>query len=502
MKRLLKFACIGAGLISSFCTMNIPAFSYDQYLPRMPAAFAKDQCSPSYKANFEIWNAFVNQEYDATRDALKKEAEKNPDSQFVLLMRIYIEYFEGNMTVAMPMVEDALKKYPGSQEFLTLQAMILCNDQHPEQAVEIYTQLMSQDRDNAELLRLRANAYMTMFMLDEAKVDIEKALSLEPGWANLLHSRGRIAFHEGRFKEAIADYGEALKDEKDPNHGQVLEDRSEAYSRLHNFVKAKEDMEAADKVTYFDMSDCFKSLDEARIEYVKREKNTARQFMIAVGFPLALQNKIGCLTVSGKPLNEENQKSALELIQSIYGFTEKKQVLAVIWQLSGGAGNDEWREMWSERVSLKGTNEQIRRQLLESHQLSSWAKIDLVMKYGEELGERGVLGYDLGRSTNLCRDAVRAGILTEREGLEIMLYNAMQLQANYSDWKQYFREYLIGRQFWNPDVQNLEKASMQLDANPYLQNADSFLNQIPWNTKLGPETAFPGEKQAPYGQCK
>ncbi|MBK9773092.1 MAG: DUF1266 domain-containing protein [Candidatus Obscuribacter sp.] len=70
------------------------------------------------------------------------------------------------------------------------------------------------------------------------------------------------------------------------------------------------------------------------------------------------------------------------------------------------------------------------------------------------------------------------------------------LQSKYKGWEQYHREYLVGRSFWNPDIQAQDQAGMQLAANSYLKDPQSPICQIPWNTPISYETVFPGEKSS------
>ncbi len=466
----------------------------DLYLPKLPNAFARDTESAEFKAFRTAWTALNSQKLDTANDLFKSAAEKFPDSVCISFGRILAEYYLGELTEAMPLVERALDKHPKSKELLMLKAMIFCNDQHPELASVVYDSLLSQEPNNPELLRLRAAAYVEQFRLDAAKTDIEKCLLEAPKWKNPLHIRGRIAFAEGQFNAAINNYSEALRDKSDPNAAEIYEDRSEAHRRLFDFEKAREDLNLADDKTYYTLRTYREILADAEYEHANKESNNARRFLICVGFPLALQNNLGFLTLTGKPTNDEVKKEAHDSMQKLWGFTDRAETLEMIWYLSSGAGNNEWLELWKEKSTLRGTSEQKRRQLLDNHHHTTYGKIDLVMKYGDEFGERGVIGYDLGRSTNLCREALRAGILTEHDALMIMLHNAKEMQSRYTSWEQYHREYLIGRSFWNPEIQAQDQASMELAASSYLRNPQSPLSQIPWNTKISHETVFPEQK--------
>ncbi|MBL0187454.1 MAG: DUF1266 domain-containing protein [Candidatus Obscuribacter sp.] len=485
-----------ASLVLCFLQANSAVSASDLYLPKMPETYARDKASPEYKAFNKGWLKLYNQEADGARELFKSAARDFPNSERIAFGQSLVEYYLGEPTVAMPMVEKALSKHPASKELKMLKAMILCNDEHPELAAKLYDQLLSQDKNNPELLRLRCAALIGQFKLAQAKSDIERCLKLAPQWKNPLHLKGQIAFYEGQIKAAIDNYSKAIVDKNDPNLAEILESRAEAYTRLYEFAKARADISAADDKTYFGLDSYNENIANAEYEYIHRESNIARRFLIAVGFPLAFQNDLGLLTVAGKAPQDKDKKDALEKLKDVWGFTDRKQTLEMIWYLTSGAGNDEWMELWKEKRTLVGTLEQKRRQLLSKHHHTSYGKIDLVMKYGDEFGERGVTGYDLGRSTNLCRDAVRAGILTEKEGLMIMLHNASALQSTYKSWEQYHREYLVGRSFWNPDIQAQDQAGMQLAANSYLKDPQSPICQIPWNTPISYETVFPGEKSS------
>ena len=105
---------------------------------------------PNEATNFKYWRGICNYNLDLTQEALNdflSYLEKNPIDAYILLMAAHSHY--------------VLKDY--------------------EQAVRYYTRAINVQSDNAEAYYWRGNSYLNLNKKSEAKRDVEKSISLDPG---------------------------------------------------------------------------------------------------------------------------------------------------------------------------------------------------------------------------------------------------------------------------------------------------------------------------------
>ena len=79
-----------------------------------------------------------------------------------------------------------------------------------DEAVEIYTLVLSLSPDDAEAHFNRGLAYKKLGRYNMAHQDYDNAIVLDPGMAKAYYDRANIHIREGRFAEATKDYGKAL----------------------------------------------------------------------------------------------------------------------------------------------------------------------------------------------------------------------------------------------------------------------------------------------------
>jgi len=70
---------------------------------------------------------------------------------------------------------------------------------------------LARDADRSDLLVLRASARHAAGHKQEARADIEKALSIFPGYGDALVERGAMKFEDGDAKGARVDWQQVVK---------------------------------------------------------------------------------------------------------------------------------------------------------------------------------------------------------------------------------------------------------------------------------------------------
>jgi tetratricopeptide (TPR) repeat protein len=95
-----------------------------------------------------------------------------------------------------------------------------------------------------------------------AKEDYEKAILINPEYANAYNNRGNMRFRDEDFDGAIADYSEAIR--LDPCLCEAYCNRGMAQQRLGRYPEAREDYRAAmsTNAEYSDARECLRVLED------------------------------------------------------------------------------------------------------------------------------------------------------------------------------------------------------------------------------------------------
>jgi tetratricopeptide (TPR) repeat protein len=94
-------------------------------------------------------------------------------------------------------------------------------------------------RENVIDLVNSANAHIRKSEYQEARLDLNKAIELEPQNPKLYHLRGKVYYSLVRYEKAIKDYSRAI--ELEPQNPQFLTDRGRTYHLLQRHEDAIQD---------------------------------------------------------------------------------------------------------------------------------------------------------------------------------------------------------------------------------------------------------------------
>ncbi|WMT43354.1 DUF1266 domain-containing protein [Paenibacillus sp. D2_2] len=108
----------------------------------------------------------------------------------------------------------------------------------------------------------------------------------------------------------------------------------------------------------------------------------------------------------------------------------------------------------------------------------------IVQRYDKLLPESGILAWDLGRAASICHFCAEVGYFSREYAWSYLLNNANQIQQSYSNWIEYGLAYIIGRQFWQKELDD-SSTSMHLQfIKRQLTDTNCPWSFLPWNTKL------------------
>ena len=89
----------------------------------------------------------------------------------------------------------------------------------------------------------------------------------------------------------------------------------------------------------------------------------------------------------------------------------------------------------------------LRKQIVNDPSLKN--RIDVVLKYKDELGLKSITAWDYFRYVSLCGWGYIAGYLTEEESWKKIMPAAKLLQRTFNSWEDLGRNHIIGYEFWS-----------------------------------------------------
>ena len=110
-----------------------------------------------------------------------------------------------------------------------------------EKSIELFTRALDTDNENALALVSRGAAYLKLDMLEQARNDLDRAISIDPGYARAYHMRGLVNEKCRDDSKALADFDRAI--ELDPEYGAAYYSRATLHAKLDNSEKAQDDIE-------------------------------------------------------------------------------------------------------------------------------------------------------------------------------------------------------------------------------------------------------------------
>ncbi len=131
---------------------------------------------------------------------------------------------------------------PKSVEDLKFAAERHLNAERPEVALRLVTTALKKEKKNADLFALRGKCWLSQGDVDSARGDFQDALKIDGNCSEAHCGQGLIAFLEGNFEEAVAEYSHALRNDSDNVDYLLL--RGDANGFLGEADKARRDFKA------------------------------------------------------------------------------------------------------------------------------------------------------------------------------------------------------------------------------------------------------------------
>lgn len=194
--------------------------------------------------------------------------------------------------------------------------------------------------------------------------------------------------------------------------------------------------------------------------------------------------------LAGQELTPGNVEAVKRLLRDWWGVTDRRSLLGSLKSLEGRGHRAEFARMGAWLTALTP----VRRWLLDlqrRHDFRLNQKVGVVELHYGRLGAKGITGWDFTRFLSLCRWGYAAGYFTEEEAWARMMPAARTLRATFTSWRELGENYLIGRQFWDPEEQ-VQSGSLYRQAfDRLLADPASPWNRIPWAVDFGPPPVLP-----------
>ena len=149
-----------------------------------------------------------------------------------------------------------------------------------DRQIEVYTQIIALDPDDANALYNRGVIYSNLKNYEKAIKDYNQAIKLKPDYAKAFYNRGVIYSDLKNHEKAIEDYNQAIK--LKPDYTDAFYNRGVAHNDLKNHEKAIEDYNQAIKLKP-DHVKAFNNRGSAH-NYLKNYEKAIKDYTQAIKF--------------------------------------------------------------------------------------------------------------------------------------------------------------------------------------------------------------------------
>jgi hypothetical protein len=182
--------------------------------------------------------------------------------------------------------------------------------------------------------------------------------------------------------------------------------------------------------------------------------------------------------LGGAPAGPDEVQTAKTILKNSWGIESREKLESMIEWLATTGHSAEYQKAVA---AFQGASPK---------QRQGDARLAFVGQHGTEIGQRGLLAWDLGRLLAIAGWGFLAGFCNDIEAWGVMLPAADRIRNAYTSWDEYGQHYKLGALFSMPDAAGqIEQALAQLRSAP-----DSPWKSVPWRLDGAPNVGA-----APYG---
>jgi Protein of unknown function (DUF1266) len=210
-----------------------------------------------------------------------------------------------------------------------------------------------------------------------------------------------------------------------------------------------------------------------------------RAWALAAAALLTEQNGDRHDILAGVELSPGHVERVKRILRDWWGVTDRGGLLASLRWLEESGHRAPFASLGARLAALNPAERrtlQVQRQ--QDFRLNQ--KVGVVEMHYERLGAKGLRGWDFARFLSLCRWGYAAGYLTEEEAWARMIPASRTLRHTFTSWRDLGENYLIGRQFWDPEEYVRSGHRYRKAFDRLLSDPDSPWNRVPWALDFGP----------------
>ncbi|HSB30471.1 MAG TPA: DUF1266 domain-containing protein [Candidatus Sulfobium mesophilum] len=121
-------------------------------------------------------------------------------------------------------------------------------------------------------------------------------------------------------------------------------------------------------------------------------------------------------------------------------------------------------------------------------------RIEIVLKYKDEFGEKSIAAWDYDRYISLCGWGYIAGYLSEEEAWRRIMPAARLLQKTFDSWIDLGKNHVVGREFWSLEQTQKKGAYIRQCYERLLTEPSSPWVRLKWNTDLSQQQENKGQR--------
>ncbi|VAW03814.1 hypothetical protein MNBD_ALPHA01-1048 [hydrothermal vent metagenome] len=121
----------------------------------------------------------------------------------------------GDSKAALTNLEEILAEDPNSKQAAVFMSLISLREKNFDKAIESADKLIAQDTENPVGYNLKGSAYVGQKNTQQARVQFEKAIAVEPSYYSASMNLAQLELKEGNEEKALKIYRDILKEDKD-----------------------------------------------------------------------------------------------------------------------------------------------------------------------------------------------------------------------------------------------------------------------------------------------
>ena len=202
-------------IVTAFISALYKAREYDQaneLLSKLP-----DQSLQNPKLQrIQLQNYLRQGHYDSASDILQTFLGNDPNNQDARLALALLDIQRGKLSESEQTLAELKTMDPNSPAIAAAQIQLYLKMEKPQDAIKICDELVNNQNDISAYI-IRAKTYASLNQPEKALQDLDSAIALEPGNAQVWRTRSDFYSIAGRWDEALKDIGKAASLAPDDN---------------------------------------------------------------------------------------------------------------------------------------------------------------------------------------------------------------------------------------------------------------------------------------------